>query len=361
MSNFKPTPASLRYLKARLQVFKRPMVWVSSAALLLSVFLVGEYLANPQSYTGAEDPNAPTTPPNQSLNNLPAQNTPVTQGELFEAIPELSRVPAQTNTNPGSGALPGETADSDPLLQEFLLGRSRDTTPDQQQRRSSNKAPSFATPSFSSPPRSRQPEVQAPSLYPSTSPSSSPTGDGLSSLRTVTNPLQSALDRYSSPSPNTAPQSSFSRMGDEAPDASSSVSPAFRTPSLSPTSTPDGNASQSGNRSFSPQLSPSPGTTGYTLPPAFRTPTPYFSNSTGSNTQPIPGQITPQVAPAVPSPSYGQPGYGLPSSNGLPSSTLSSPSIAPSPQVTQPSPFSVPRSVPGRSTGNGEINTFSNP
>jgi hypothetical protein len=350
MSNFKPTPASLRYLKARLRVLKRPMVWGSAAALLLSVFLVGEYLANPQSYTGAEDPNAPVTPPRQT-GNLPAQNTPVSESELFEAIPELSGVPAQTNTAPGNSQ-PGEQEDTDPLLQEFLLGRSRDTSDDKQQRRSSNKAPSFAAPS--APPRSRTPEVIAPSLYPSTAPSPTIGGDGLSSLRTVNNPLQSALDRYSSPgAPSIQP--SFSRMGEtEAPDTN-----------------PPAPALPNSDRPFTPQRSPSPGTTGYTQPPAFRTPTPYFTNNTGSNPQPIPGQITPQVAPAVPTSSYGQPSYSQPNygqsgygqSGYGQSSGVSSPSIVPSPQVNPPapSPFSVPRSVPGRTTGGGEINTFSNP
>jgi hypothetical protein len=358
MSNFKQTPASLRYLKARLQVFKRPTVWVSASALLLSIFLVGEYLANPQNYTGEEDLNATTIPPNQNpLGNLPPQNTSATNSELFEALPDLSTVPAQNNADPQAA---GSQDDSDPLLQEFLLGRPDPSSPDSKQRRRSSKPPSFATPAFAASPRTRLPETRVPSLYPPASPSpsgvsSAVPGDGLSSLRTVTNPLQSALDRYSPASPS-SPVSNHSPQSSSSPLRDSSAS-GFDSSGQSSLARPEIAPSTSTRPQFTPQLSPSPGTTGYTMPPAFRTPTPYFSGS--SNAQPIPGQITPQVAPAVPSSGYGQSGgYGQLSSPGI-----TTPSVVPSPRMSQPvpSPFSVPRSVPGRTTGGGQINTFSNP
>jgi hypothetical protein len=112
---------------------------------------------------------------------------------------------------------------------------------------------------------------------------------------------------------------------------------------------------------FTPQLSPFPGTTGYTLPPTLRTSTPDVSpSSSSSNLQPIPGQITPQAAPAVPGQFYTNGRSSYPDTGHSTAYPNAQPSLAPSSQPI-PSPFSVPRSVPGRSIGGGQINTFSNP
>ncbi len=93
-----------------------------------------------------------------------------------------------------------------------------------------------------------------------------------------------------------------------------------------------------------PQMSPPPGTTGYTLPPTLA---------------PSPAAVAP-VAPAALNLNFGTPatapsaGLTAQPPSGVPSNTPSSP---PQPE---PAPFSAPR-PPGVYTGNGYINTFSDP
>ncbi|MBW4482690.1 MAG: hypothetical protein KME14_09125 [Tildeniella torsiva UHER 1998/13D] len=93
-----------------------------------------------------------------------------------------------------------------------------------------------------------------------------------------------------------------------------------------------------------PQMSPPPGTTGYTTP---------------SVLSPSPAAVTP-AAPAALNLNFGtsaappSAGVTVPSPAGTPSNSLSSP---PQPE---PAPFSAPR-PPGVYTGNGYINTFSDP
>ncbi|MEA5447040.1 hypothetical protein VB780_00555 [Leptolyngbya sp. CCNP1308] len=94
-----------------------------------------------------------------------------------------------------------------------------------------------------------------------------------------------------------------------------------------------------------PQMSPPPGTTGYTPPPGL-SPT-------------SPAAVTP-AAPAALNLDFGTP--TAPPSAGA---TVQSPSATPSnslnsPPQPEPAPFSAPR-PPGVYTGNGYINTFSNP
>jgi hypothetical protein len=358
MPAFKQT--SIRYLKARLSILKRPTFWAATSGLILSVFLVGEYLSNPQQYTGSDDPEAATIPPNQApLGNLPPQTTPASNSEIYETLPELSNVPTQTSSDPRSAS-----GDRSPLLQEFLLGRSAASEKAKPGRPSSTSL--FSTPTGTR--RDRPAETKLPSLYPpapSPSPFASSTERNASTTSTPTNPLQSALDRYSPTrsQPQASPNRSFSSSnsfgnsaGFGAADAATQ-NPDNANP-LSQPEVPRALPSQFSSPQFSspytPQLSPSPGTTGYTLPPTLRTPT---SSAPASGIQPIPGQITPSVAPAVPvqsQPSYsGQIDY----SDSLPLPTSSTQSAPPSPT----SPYSVPRPVPGRSIGGGQINTFSNP
>lgn len=364
MPTFKQTPASMRYLKARLSILKRPTFWAAASGLILSVFLVGEYLSNPQQYTGSDDPEAATIPPDQNpLGTLPTQTTPASNSEIYETLPELSNIPTQTSSDPQT-----TTGDRSPLLQEFLLGRS--ATSEKAKPGRSSQPSLFNAPSTAGTRRDRPAETKVPSLYP---PASSPSGFPGSTLSNSTerltptaptNPLQSALDRYSPSAsrPQASPNRSFSSSNTfgnpslAAPDPSTSATQDALAPQDTPSralpssqfSTP-----QFSNPPYTPQLSPSPGTTGYTLPPTLRSPT--SSPSSSSNFQPIPGQITPQVAPAIPG-QYTQPSPGTGQAIYPESLPLPTPAAQP-----VPSSYSVPREVPGRSIGGGRINTFSNP
>jgi hypothetical protein len=375
MRIFKQTPASISYHKARLNILKRPTVWAAASGLLLSIFLVGEYLANPQQYTGSNDPDTATSPFNQNpLGNLPTQNRPASSSGLFEMLPDSSTVPTQTSLDTQS---PKSDNSSSPLLQKFLLGRSSIAA--QKDKPGGLQSPSVLTSSFLQNRRDRSSESGIPSLSSPGSASSEFTGSTLPSLANsrsrrsslngsnATNPLQSALDRSSpngsSPNDRQTPLSPARSLSPSSIDNTSGDS------RLSPTATPFrqdslGRQEQTPlglpNTQLSPQLSPSPGTTGYTLPPALQNSTPSSISPSSSNgsLQPIPGQISPQTSPALPGQSYG---YGQPSSpNGQMAYPSAQPSLVPSSQP-MPSPFSVPRAVPGRSIGGGQVNTFSNP
>jgi hypothetical protein len=366
MPAFKQTPASMRYLKARLSILKRPTFWAAASGLILSIFLVGEYLSNPQQYTGGNDPEAATIPPNQNpLGTLPTQDTPASNSEIYETLPELSNVPTQTSSDPQAAE-----GDRSPLLQEFLLGRSAARVKPER----SSQPSLFYSPSTSGTRRDRPAETKVPSLYPpasSPSPSgfpgsslSSPT-DALRPASTSPNPLQSALDRYSPAAsrPQASPNRSFSSsdtFGNSSLASPDPANPSATQDSLAPQDTapralPSSQFSspQFSNPPYTPQLSPSPGTTGYTLPPSLRTSTPAPASS--SNFQPVPGQITPQVAPAVP-------GQDSPPSSSTGQAVYPESLPLPTPAAQPvPSSYSVPREVPGRSIGGGRINTFSNP
>ncbi|NJR37894.1 MAG: hypothetical protein HC781_02425 [Leptolyngbyaceae cyanobacterium CSU_1_4] len=368
MPTFKQTPASIRYLKARLKILKRPLVWVTASGLILSIFWVREYLANPQQYTGSNDPDAAAYPPNQNpLGNLPTQNMPASNSELFETLPDISTAPLQSRaTLQTRSTSQSSRSDSSraPLLQEFLLGRS--STPAQKDKAGRSPSSFLTTPSASEKQRDRPPESQVPNLYSPGSPliglSGSPSSDVVRSRlaspndTAALNPLQSALNRYSS---TETPSSLPSIRSLAQPWAAPSEASRFMAGSLeknalgSPESSPLGLP----NPQFVPQLSPSPGTTGYTLPPSLQTAPPTVRPSFPSNLQPIPGQIVPQTNPVVPRQLYdgGQPSY--------PTGQAAYPEVQPSfaPSAPMPSPFSVPRAVPGRSIGGGQINTFSNP
>lgn len=365
MPTFKQPPASIRYLKARLHILKRPQVWATASGLALSVFLVGVYLVNSQQYTSSNDLDAATDSFNPS-GNLPSQNLSASNSELFETLPDLSTVPTQTSLD--SQSLKSDNSRS-PLFQEFLLDQPSIAAQNNKPGRSQSS--SFSTSSSFEAQRDRPSASRIPSFSSPESPSSGFPGSTFSSPANhsatsslngspTVNPLQSALDRYS---PNSR-QSQFSPASLSQP----SVDNSSRGSGLSPTEDSvrqDTGGQQSSPQGFSspqfaPQLSPFPGTTGYTLPPTLRTSTPSTSPSFNSNLQPIPGQITPQTAPTAPGQSYdyGQPSY--PSASQTTAYPNAQPSLAPYSQP-MPSPFSVPRAVPGRSIGGGQINTFSNP
>jgi hypothetical protein len=363
MPVFKQTPASIRYLKARLSILKRPTFWAATSGLVLSVFLVGEYLSNPQQYTGSDDPEAATIPPNQNpLGALPPQTTPASNSEIYEALPELSNIPTQTSSDPESA---GSAGDRSPLLQEFLLGRSALAQKAKPGR--SSQTSLFSTPSSTGTRRDRPAETKLPSLYPPASPSPFPSSIERNTTvgSTPINPLQSALDRYSPTrsQPQASPNRSFSSSNSFGNSAGLGAADPASPSNTNPLSQPEApralpssqfSSPQFSSSPYTPQISPSPGTTGYTLPPTLRTPS---APSSSNNFQPIPGQITPSVAPAVP-------GQSQPSDSGQIDYSDSLPLPTPSPQSAPPnptSPYSVPRPVPGRSIGGGQINTFSNP
>ena len=182
----------------------------------------------------------------------------------------------------------------------------------------------------------------------------------------TTSPLKSALDRNlgenSTPSQNT----NQLKQQDSTSNLSPNTIPGQTTIPVSP------NAGSNGYSTFPQSTYPSsstvPGTTGYNTPTDTNNNPPnsytYLTQPQTVPTAPVPAQANPSLTPTTPS-NLGQSpfqnsisgnGYNNPGYN----SNFSNPGL-PASQVQQPSNFSVPRPVPGRYIGGGQINTFSNP
>ncbi|MCU0566157.1 MAG: hypothetical protein MUF49_06130 [Oculatellaceae cyanobacterium Prado106] len=425
----KQTPASLRYLKARFQVLKRPMLWGATATLVLAAALLTEYFTNLDYYTSQFEGTSEESRNRSTASALPQPIDPL----LSETTPEtffsdLTPPPRSTSSSPSIARNLAASLGADPkdsALQQFLLGLPSNQAKEKAQ--GSSAATSTSATAVSSSLSSLS--GNRPSLgmaRTSNSPTASPTSPFATSSPDIynraarrlatdapTNPLQAALDRYAAgdrsyltdtrslfpnaaqsgnqlgnPSSLTAPNAATNSAATNStavnsgvipgtvPGASSTVGGAnlqpsgFQTYATGEESAPLPTGLSQNQPRFAPQISPPPGTTGYTLPPAFRTPatpsTPSYGNTVP---QPVPGVPAPAIAPDVPrqsfdingqfSPSSGSYGsgssaIGVPSSDAIRSNPAAGQIVQPA--APAPAPFSAPRSM-----GGGRINTFSNP
>lgn len=380
----KQLPASIRYLKARLQILQRPAVWVSASVLLLAIVFLAETWKHPERFaapnlpssnrstsdseSGSESAEAPVRPAPLDPFSSVEENPFGTAAQNSEAQPPFSTEDAnsgQSDRLPSPLLLPRPSASrssSSSVPDPFAAVRTApDSTPDSAPDSASRSLPSSGSEESTTNPYST-----------GTSAPQNPFADNPSDASSSPNPLQSAIDRSRSsppaqPSPSSSPFNSFSSDTDS---TGMTQSPELQTPAALP-------GQVSGQSSFVqpqplpgqpsygqtqpqpqfiPQTSPAPGTTGYTMPPAFRTNanTPAgpsfgnYNNSYNNNSY----NNNPSGVPSTVLPSTTQP-------------TTSNPTVQP--QVSQPQPqaspdpFSIPRAVPGRSIGGGQINTFSNP
>ncbi|HEY9641002.1 MAG TPA: hypothetical protein V6C57_10995 [Coleofasciculaceae cyanobacterium] len=325
-------PVSMRHLKTRLNVLRRPMVWASASVLLAAGYVLF------QSWNGAEQPNSSGSLTNSASQN-PARRNPLLGANYadeggstgFGDLPGLSGDPLQPNAIPGlEPASPAAAESRNPKhLAASTVGKADR---------------SHLDPAESLDPLSSNTDIPSSSLNSTFNANSSNRGtSSLGEPSMPTSPLQSALDRNLGGTGATSPAPAADGMA--VPSPSSSVSPSFSS----------GQSSQF--QPSIPRTSPPPGSTGYTMPPAFRTPA-TSSSATGdtgfsnfSRLQPVPGS----TAPSNPSSSSGYGQRPAPSQGSY---------LAPTPsQIPQaePAPFSVPRTPPGQSIGGGQINTFSNP
>lgn len=332
--------ASMRALAARLQLLKRPTVWGSALIVIVPLFLLADYWQNPDQATRNQSASDPTL----SAGRIPSRTTPFDPSSLPE-VP-ISEIPS-------SGAF-GQTNVLDGLLTPPLSSPSKQSTEQKTNPRSPAAASSLSKPSELSSPFPAS-TVGQPATAGSGTASSSSTSQSTQPL----SPLQSALNR-SAGQPNAQTSDPSAQPAAQTPTAygqpyGSSFGTSGQTTVGQPT-VGQASSQPSGYQPYVFQTAPAPGTTGYTVPPAFRTPanTPGYPNSTYPNST----SITPQTAPALPNQaipnSYGRtPGYSSTAPN------FSAPTYT-SPQSAQPA-FSVPRTAPGQYIGGGEINTFSNP
>lgn len=381
MPDFKQLPVSIRNLRARLQVLQRPTVWGSAAVLLLAIFFLAEYWGDPKQYASADRSSNYTRPNPLRPTALDPYSS---DGADFGNLPGLSN-------NFASPSQPSGTRPTNPNAQTGSTRSNLFQSPSSLDSSLSKQPENALDPVLSSlDSADRNSSSTAPGLLDDLGAGSSASA-GTSSRQggnsAIANPLQSALDRYGSSTGNSA-------TGDSA--TSNTLGDRLTNPSqVAPYSSPNSSVGQPGTeqsstspspagRSFSqfssgqsfaqpyiPQNSPPPGTTGYVVPPAFRTaPTGNEGNSSSSglgfsgfsNSQPVPGAATPQFAPSRQTQGYGYTSSGSSSNSGYSSTPSGTPSGTQyqSPQSSTSS-FSVPRATPGRYIGGGEINTFSNP
>lgn len=98
-------PAYFRYLKARLQPFKRLSFWASVAGLLLVFVLAWEYWQNPQRFSAIRsqltDLNDPTVEPTLSSDELAARLADIDSSSvLLEEFDSANAIPLATLSNP---------------------------------------------------------------------------------------------------------------------------------------------------------------------------------------------------------------------------------------------------------------------
>lgn len=195
--------------------------------------------------------------------------------------------------------------------------------------------------------------------------------------RTSTNELRSTPGSTQTPTDNAQQNSSGLRQQDpstrltpsqETSQASPAPIPGQANAPVSPYTGTAGGYSTYPGTGYAP-ANPVPGATGYNVPP-YTNNNPPNSYTYLNQPQAVPGvppaaQVNPQVAPGTPS-NLGQSpfqnsisgnGYNNPGYN----PNYSNPGTPQSSQLQQQPNFSVPRPIPGRYIGGGEINSFSNP
>lgn len=329
-------PPALRYRLVRLQSLgrslNRPTVWGGLGLLGLLAIAVPQYWRNPEwrsQYNPSVDSAA--VDPNTNLGNLSSDNL-ADLAEIDNLAVLLDQMQPSTATALGEEAvrspntdplaLPTATEDQPPPASPFAnyLERSR----------------------FRFSPSSSGSEADSPNATrPFGSLSADPatrTGEGAPQPSA----LQQALNQRFGANNAASPAEGTSAERNPAAEATS-------TDNLTPTPWMVEGSLPGVDQRFirtTPQMSPPPGTTGYTLPPTLA-PSPAAAPAAPIAPASLNLNLgTPTAAPSA--------GVTVQPPSGVPSNTPSSP---PQPE---PAPFSAPR-PPGVYTGNGYINTFSNP
>lgn len=252
-------PSSLRYLKARLRILKRPQVWGTTAGLILTIAFVSNYWLHPGRF------------------RLDRANSPPDSGNKASA----------SATNSSNAA----SSSSLPILPTPLSSPGQSNS--RRQNLGSNPTNAFDR-NNSSPLGFQAPEASPNPLSPD---AFLPLQQGLvegdrSSTATIDSP-RTAIDR-------TSPYSAQPTPGSTAPTATQPQG--VMLPVQLP---PPALNSQPRTTPYTPQTSPPLGTTGYTLPPSLVSPT---SVPSAANPYPLP---LPQPVPGLPA-SPTSPVYGMP-------------------------------------------------
>lgn len=366
-------PASFRYFKARLLALGRPAVWMPALILALVAAFMLEYTTNPEWLTSSDDdvgPDRSGLGDTLSDEDLRAA-ADIDNLEVLSNDFQADAAPDNQANSENDAAQPSEPSAGE----RYLASRDRNSSNESASGLNNSALPQPFTTGSINPANSRltdrngstsgdSPYLFSLGLLDSASNSNTPT-----STSATVSPLERAIRDQQSQS---AARSETEALAET--ETSDTAQPAdAATPGLTltePTASPSLTSQSAGSSISVPfiptstTMSPPPGTTGYTLPPALTPVNPSVSGANYSpSISPIPG-IAPQPSLTPPVPSVGNTFNPVPNITnvGVFGPTLSQPLGASSTQATpQATPFSASRRPPGRNIGNGEINTFSNP
>jgi hypothetical protein len=365
---------SHRFLKTHLQLLQRPLVWGSTALIVLAGYLFFEYWKKADQLTSGDTTDQATSDSDAAslagvadagdlgllqsneeraiaadIDSLPLLLSEFKLDIEAPAVPSPLPTPLETVSSPSEIQLPT----SAPVLPMPLPANSSafpavSTAPLADQSAFNLERPEFGQGLTPSNPGAIVPS--SPAISPAGDRSEMSSSPNLATETNTTQPprsaLQQAMDGIGTPA-----ASSPTPLGATAPTQPLMPSSAFQSTPILPSQPAAAPASQT---------SPPLGSTGYITPPALR------AGTARGSARPIGAASSNQTAPTAgdaiaPAPSFNVPAGITPLSPGLqqadPSASGVSGAIAPAP----PAPFSIPRDIPGRPIGNGEINTFSNP
>jgi hypothetical protein len=343
------SPGSLRYLRARLRILKRPKVWGTVAVLLLAIGLVAEYFTRSDQLNSVYGQLQNNSGDGQGDEAVPDFRNPVA-GTDIDSLPILDSMPNKANLSQGENS--GSQNRVDPLN----LNKTDTDTADAAQsgiggtaitgfsnegdglNLLSPPAAGSSTSSFNSNSSvSANAGQSTDSRTSSARSSASQPGyiygiDGFAPQAPIVrpaSPLQTSVDRYSTAGQVNAPSSSSSFVPYAAPTGTTpglTMQPSGAGQVRSNQGLPASNSVQPFSvRGFSPyaaQTSPLPGTTGYTLPSTLNRPPVQSTTTTNPYNLTAPQSLPRTYAPpVVQQTNLGQPafqglGYGAnPSSN----------------------------------------------
>ncbi|NET35938.1 MAG: hypothetical protein F6K19_28580 [Cyanothece sp. SIO1E1] len=365
MSSSKRTPSALRYMKARLKPLSKPMFWCPAMVLMVSTAFFWEYWTHPEwlqqvegNGPGSDQVGLGSSPEDRAI-GADIDSLPVLINELEEiAIPALdpdSPLMIMRSQEPDTQSLLLQKADeatdntaasaklSQPTPRQTGLSLLGTSTPDYGLANTTAGLSGFLG----------NPTSSADAINVLSSDTSSiSSGLGLSSRRSslqsdlsaLTNPLQAALEDQAAikQQATSLSESSNSRQL-QVRESEQTTTPgrnlvsgeqALSTPGVAPSSIVPQQALPS-NLSFirtTPQMSPPPGSTGYTPPSTLSSPNLNRNFRAPGNS--FTNLVTPQTPSLVPNPSTG----GQPALSNINRGIGSTGLQTPLPQVTVPQP-----------------------
>lgn len=375
----------MRFWLTRLKALNHPLVWGAGCAVLLVAVGLGQYIRHPEWFDSFQSmqpspgqrPTDPTLSPQDEANLADIDNLSLLMDQVNApaGAPQPVPTPAPGTDSRGIDSPPGDgselltdrlnlegsnnpvpvRADSGSPFANYLdrlrFGSHRSTpvTPAMPGQTGAGSASLFDLADL----------YNASSL--ATMAPATPNPDGLSPVAAPASPLsplQWALEqqRLADQAQSQAASAESGGTNPDHPQAADSSLDGLTTPPWLVTGTLP--ASQQSFIQTVPQMSPPPGTTGYSAPPTLELNAPFtgqanYAPSSLPGASPLTPNFSPPAASQPASPSLQYPGTGL--TAGPTSGSLYQAPVQPS-----PAPFTVPR-PPGSYTGGGYIYTFSDP